>query len=67
MFKSKSENEKRFKLKLKEYVEGGGIIKIIVDKETGVNYLIPAEMALTGATPMYNADGSLLIDEDIED
>lgn len=65
MFKSKEEG--RFKLKLKEHVEDGGIIKIIVDKETGVNYLIPAEMALTGVTPMYNADGSLLVDEDIED
>lgn len=59
-----NKEEKRFKLKLKESIEGGGgIVKIIVDKKTGVNYLIPAEMALSGATPLYDKDGNLLIDE----
>lgn len=57
--------ETRFKLKLKEHVEGCGNIKILVDTKTGVNYLVPAEMALSGASPLYNSDGTLLIDKDI--
>ena len=48
-------------MKLKEHV-GGGIIKIVVDTETGVNYLITSGLGLSGMTPLLDKDGKVVID-----
>ena len=53
--------KKRFKVKLKEHV-GGGIIKIVVDTETGVNYLITSGIGVSGMTPLLDKDGEVVID-----
>ncbi|WP_197054127.1 DUF6440 family protein [Sporosarcina sp. ZBG7A] len=52
---------KRFEVKLKENV-GGGIIKIVADTETGVNYLITSGLGLSGMTPLLDKDGKVVID-----
>lgn len=57
----KYKSGKRFEVKLKENV-GGGIIKIVVDTETGVNYLITSGLGLSGMTPLLDKDGKVVID-----
>jgi len=51
----------RFVVKSKEHVSGG-IIKIVVDTETGVNYLITSGMGLSGMTPLLDKEGKIVID-----
>ena len=53
--------KKRFKVKLKEHLSGG-IIKIVVDTETGVNYLMTSGLGLSGMTPLLDKDGKIVID-----
>lgn len=40
----------------------GTMLTIIIDKETGVNYL---SLTNGGITPLLNADGSIVITKDI--
>lgn len=53
---------KRFIVKEKEHV-GGGIIRIVVDTQTGVNYLITSGFGLSGMTPLLDHDGKTVIDK----
>lgn len=53
---------KRFKVKEKEYFSGG-IIKIVVDTKTGVNYLITSGIGVSGMTPLLDKDGKIIIDK----
>lgn len=53
--------EKRFEEVLKEGNELSGLYKIIVDKETGVNYLIWKNGYAGGITPLLGSDGKPII------
>ena len=57
-----SKKEKRF---IKVYSDGGGFsgpaTYILVDKETGVNYLYAAGSYGGGVTPLLNRDGTPVI------
>ncbi|MEK4630556.1 DUF6440 family protein [Solibacillus sp. FSL R7-0682] len=53
---------KRFILKTKEHFSGG-IIKIVIDTETGVNYLITSGFGISGMTPLLDKDGKIIIDK----
>ena len=39
------------------------LLEIIVDDETGIEYLIVRQSKGIGVTPLYNADGSVKIHE----
>ena len=41
-----------------------GIRQILVDKQTGVNYLVWKAGYAGGITPMYDADGKLIVTKD---
>ena len=53
---------KRFELKEKYYL-WSGIIRIIVDTETGVNYLMTSGIGLSGITPLLDKNGNIVIDK----
>ena len=53
--------KKRFILKSKQNLSGG-IIKIVVDTETGINYLITSGFGLSGMTPLLDKDGKVVVD-----
>jgi len=53
---------KRFLLKSKQHLSGG-IIKIVLDTQTGVNYLITSGLGLSGMTPLLNEKGEVVIDK----
>lgn len=40
---------------------GGGIIKIIVDKNTGVNYIVSSGIGISGMTPLLDENGQVVI------
>lgn len=67
MFGKDKEKERRFKVVKTE----GALpdMSIIVDKETGVNYLFVANMAENagGLTPLLNADGTPVITRDFDE
>lgn len=50
----------RFEIVLKEHINGG-ILKIIIDWETGVHYLVSSGMGLSGMTPLLDKDGNPII------
>jgi len=52
----------RFKVK-EEYTLGLGSIQIIVDTETGVNYIINVGLTNNGITPLLNEKGKVVIDK----
>ena len=54
--------EKRFKVKAEETF-GMGAIQIVVDTETGVNYLLTVGMAVSGITPLLDKNGNVVIDK----
>lgn len=60
MFK-KSKKEKRFITKSQQGL-GLGAIEILVDTETGVNYLLP-QTPYGGITPLLDKDGNIVIDK----
>lgn len=53
---------KRFEIKLKQHLDGG-IIKIVVDTNTGVNYIITSGIGLSGMTPLLDENGKIVVDE----
>lgn len=53
--------KKRFVVKSKQHLSGG-IIKIIVDIETGVNYIMTSGLGLSGMTPLLDKEGNVVID-----
>lgn len=52
--------EKRFTVIEKQYIEGG-IIKIVVDRITGVNYIISSGIGVSGMTPLLDKNGQVVI------
>jgi len=52
----------RFIVKSKEHLSGG-IIKIVVDTQTGVNYLITSGLGLSGMTPLLDQEGKVVVDK----
>jgi len=50
--------EKRF---IKTYSQGLGEIQILVDKQTGVNYLYKSEGYGGGLTPLLDAQGKPIV------
>ena len=53
-----AKKEKRF---VKTYSQGLGEIQILVDKQTGVNYLYKSEGYGGGLTPLLDAQGKPII------
>lgn len=53
---------KRFEVIKKEHISGG-IIKIIVDRETGVHYLVGSGLGVSGMTPLLDKDGKVVVKE----
>lgn len=51
---------KRFEVKEEQHISGG-IIKIIIDTQTGVNYLVSSGIGVSGMTPLLDSDGRVLI------
>ncbi|MDI3235135.1 DUF6440 family protein [Exiguobacterium antarcticum] len=54
--------KKRFAVKSKEHLSGG-IIKIIIDTETGVNYIMTSGLGLSGMTPLLDQKGNVIVDK----
>ena len=52
----------RFKLKEKQYF-AGGIIRIVVDTETGVNYILTTNLGISCMTPLLDSNGNVVIDK----
>ncbi|KIR03842.1 hypothetical protein P261_02657 [Lachnospiraceae bacterium TWA4] len=57
--------EKRFEEVFKQGSEFSEIHKIIVDKETGVNYLVWKSGYAGGITPLLDSDGKPIIGKPI--
>lgn len=54
--------KKRFEVKEQQHI-AGGIIRIIVDKETGVNYVVSSGLGVSGMTPLLDKDGKIVIEK----
>ena len=46
----------RFEIVLKEHINGG-ILKIIIDRETRAHYLVSSGVGVSGMTPLLDKDG----------
>lgn len=59
----KEKKDKRFEITVKEGSElaDSGLMQVIVDKETGVNYLFVKSGYGAGLTPLLDADGKVVI------
>ncbi|MEW8957093.1 DUF6440 family protein [Clostridium sp.] len=58
----REKKETRFEVKLKENI-GETYILILVDKETGVNYLNTFGGATSGLTPLLDENGKVVVDK----
>ena len=58
-----SKNENRFKIVYKDgsAVKTEGLLQILVDTETGVNYLVWKSGYAGGITPMFDSEGKVLV------
>lgn len=59
----KEKKDKRFEVTVKEGSElaDSGLMQVIVDKETGVNYLFVKSGYGAGLTPLLDADGKVVV------
>ena len=57
----KEKKEKRFIIKEEQSI-GFGALYIIVDTQTGVNYLTTFGNGLNGMTPLLDSDGKVVVD-----
>lgn len=53
---------KRFKIKEKNRLFEG-MIRIVVDTKTGVNYIMTSGIGLNGITPLLDNNGNIVIDK----
>lgn len=53
---------KRFIVKEEQSLGMTGALQIIVDTQTGVNYLNTIGMSVNGLTPLIGSDGKIIID-----
>lgn len=58
----KEKKDTRFVIK-EEILLGFGVLHIIVDTQTGVNYLITGGAVQNGITPLLDSDGNVIIDK----
>lgn len=63
MFGSKEKGENRFFLKSEEHLPKLGTVYIIVDRETGVNYMQTWIGPSGSITPLLDANGDVIVDE----
>lgn len=52
--------DKRFEVREEQHISGG-IVKIIVDTKTGVNYLVASGMGVSGMTPLLDSNGKVVV------
>lgn len=59
----KEKKDKRFEVTVKEGSElaDSGLMQVIVDKETGVNYLFVKSGYGAGLTPLLDTDGKVVV------
>ena len=59
----KEKQEKRFEVTVVEgsQLSESGLMQVIVDKETGVNYLFVKSGFGAGLTPLLDADGKIVV------
>ena len=57
----KEKKEKRFVIK-EEQSLGFAAVYIVVDTQTGVNYLTTFGASLNGVTPLLDSDGKVVVD-----
>ena len=55
------DKKKRFVVK-EEQSLGFGAVQIVVDTETGVNYLLAIDTGVSGLTPLLDRNGAVVID-----
>ncbi|SHH45559.1 DUF6440 family protein [Clostridium intestinale] len=58
----KEKKEKRFVVKEEQSLLIGAAVYIVVDIQTGVNYLMTVGNGLNGITPLLDSNGSVVID-----
>lgn len=55
--------EKRFGVKEEEAYSGGGSIRIIVDRKTGVHYIMTVGVGGSAITPLLDSGGNVVIEK----
>lgn len=60
MFQKK---EKRFEIKEEQGIGFYGSIQIVVDRVTGVNYILSTGESISGITPLLDENGNVVIDK----
>lgn len=64
MFGNKKESKKeRFVVKEEQLLGICGFLSVIVDSETGVNYIVTGNGDSTHITPLLDKDGKVMIDD----
>lgn len=58
----KEKKQKRFVIK-EEQSLGFGAVYVVVDNETGVNYLMTVGTGQNGVTPLLDSEGKVIIDK----
>ncbi len=64
MFGNKKESKKeRFIVKEEQFLGMAGLLSVVVDSETGVNYIITGNGDSVHITPLLDKDGKVMIDD----
>ncbi len=63
MFKSKKEKKRNRFVSKYDQVLGLGVLCVIVDTETGVNYICTGSASPESITPLLDKDGKVVIDD----
>lgn len=65
---NREKKEKRFIVK-EESISGlnGGAVEIIVDTQTGVNYLASVNLGVDSITPLLDSNGNVIVDTEYID
>ncbi|WP_341962517.1 DUF6440 family protein [Planococcus maritimus] len=63
MFRNKDEEEQRFYIKSSENVASLGRYVVLVDRETGVNYLQSWVGGGSGITPLLDRNGQVVVEK----
>lgn len=64
MFGNKKESKKeRFIVKEEQFLGMAGLLSVVVDSETGVNYIIAGNGDSVHITPLLDKDGKVMIDD----
>jgi len=62
----KKKKTKRFTVKEEQGIAGAGI-HIVVDRQTGVNYVCVGALGPQGITPLLDSNGNVVIDPVVEE